>query len=181
MKTMVKTGLVLFLICAFCASLCAWVNSFTAPLIEENVRKANLEALEYVSSSLEVGETKESDDESVKEYTPLYKDGELYGYVLRLKGKGYGGEFTIIASYSLNGALIKAKMTEDSETAGLGKNAESEWYMDLFTGMGDTISFPTGKNDLSEDKKALITGASFTFRSVSLTLKTGSDFVKEAL
>lgn len=179
MNTTVKTGLVLFLICAVCASLCAWVNSFTAPVIEANVIKANRAALEKVSGGFEIGETESVEDDTVKEMTPLYSDGKTAGYVLQLKGKGYGGEFTIIASYDTKGALIKAQMTEDSETAGLGKNAENEWYMDLFTGMGDTVSFPGGKNDLSESDKALISGASFTFRAVSATLKGGSLFVKE--
>ncbi len=180
MKTIMKTGLVLFLICAVCASLCAWVNSFTAPVIEENVIKANRLALEKVSNGLEIGETETvENDETVREVTTLYKDGKVAGYVLQLIGKGYGGEFTIIASYDTKGALIKAQMTEDSETAGLGKNAENEWYMNLFTGMGDTVSFPSGKTDLNESDKALISGASFTFRAVSSTLKSGSLFVKE--
>lgn len=179
MNTTVKTGLVLFLICAVCATLCAWVNSFTAPIIEENIVKANRAALERVSEGLEIGETVSVDDSVVKEMTTLYSAGKTAGYVLQLIGKGYGGEFTIIASYDTKGALIKAQMTEDSETAGLGKNAENDWYMDLFTGMGDTISFPGGKNDLSESDKTLVSGASFTFRAVSATLKSGSLFVKE--
>lgn len=180
MKTIVRTGIVLFLICAVCAALCAWVNSFTAPVIAENIEKANRAALEKVSAGLEIGDTLTvSDNDTVKEETPLYTGGKLSGYVLCLKGKGYGGEFTIIASYDTKGALMKAQMTEDSETAGLGKNAENEWYMDLFTGMGDTISFPSGKTDLDEKDKALINGASFTFRAVSATLRRGSSYVKE--
>lgn len=182
MKTILRTGLVLFSICAVCAFLCAWVNSFTAPVIEENMIKANRAALENVSGGNEIGETVSVEgNETVKEMTPLYRNGEVSGYVLQLKGKGYGGEITIIASYDTKGALIKAQMTEDSETAGLGKNAENEWYMELFTGMGDTVSFPSGKSDLSESDKALINGASFTFRAVSSTLKNGSLFVKEEI
>ncbi len=180
MKTIAKTGLVLFLICAVCASLCAWVNSFTYPIIQENIALANREALERVSNNLEIGETESvENNDTVKEVTPLYSDGKTAGYVLQLEGKGYGGLFTIIASYDTNGALMRAQMTEDSETAGLGKNAENDWYMDLFTGMGDTVSFPSGKSDLSESDKALVSGASFTFRAVSSTLRSGSEYVKE--
>ena len=180
MNTTLKTGIVLFLICAVCATLCAWVNSFTAPMIAENVAAANRAALESVSAGLEIGDTSSVDgNDTVVEETPLYSSGKLSGYVLQLKGKGYGGEFTIIASYGVKGELIKAQMTEDSETAGLGKNAENEWYMNLFTGMGDTVSFPSGKNDLNESDKALISGASFTFRAVSATLRSGSEYVKE--
>ena len=57
MKKTLMTSLVLFLICAVCAVLCATVNSFTAPKIEENIRKANAEALKSVAGDLEIGET----------------------------------------------------------------------------------------------------------------------------
>ncbi len=180
MKNIIRTGVILFLICAVCASLCAWVNSFTAPVIAGNVASSNRQALEAVSMGLEIGETKPvTESDWVVEETPLFSGKTEGGYVLNLRGKGYGGEFTIIASYDMKGALMKAKMTQDSETAGLGKNAENEWYMNLFTGMGDTSAFPSGKNDLSESDKALISGASFTFRAVSQTLREGSSYVKE--
>ena len=179
MNNMIKTSLILFIICAICASLCAYVNSFTAPQIEKNIQLANRLALEFVSQGLDIGETTEVLDNSfVKEITPLSRNGERVAYVL-LSGRGYGGEFSIIASYDKKGALMKAKMTQDSETAGLGKNAESDWYMELFTSMGDTTPFPSGKNDLNEEDKALVTGASFTFRAVSETLKNGSTYIKE--
>lgn len=181
MKDIVKTGLVLFLICAVCAVLCAWVNSFTAPTIEENQRIANRKALESVAGSYEIGETKVVETfAGVKEATPLTSGGKTVGYALQLVGSGYGGSFTIIASYDAKGALLKAKMTSDSETAGLGKKAENDWYMDIFTGMGDTAEFPSSKNDLPSDQSALVSGASVTFKGVSLALKNGSDFIKEA-
>ena len=45
MKNTIVTSVVLFLICAICAVLCASVNYVTAPRIEENIRIANAEAL----------------------------------------------------------------------------------------------------------------------------------------
>ena len=90
MNTTLKTGIVLFLICAVCATLCAWVNSFTAPMIAENVAAANRAALESVSAGLEIGDTSTIDgNDTVVEETPLYSSGKLSGYVLQLKGKGY--------------------------------------------------------------------------------------------
>lgn len=181
MKDIAKTGLVLFMICAVCAVLCAWVNSFTAPQIEENLRLANKRALEAVAGSYEVGETKAvSGHAVVKEETPLMQNGKVAGYALQLSGSGYGGQFTIIAAYDAKGALLKAKMTSDSETAGLGKKAENDWYMDIFTGMGDTAEFPASKNDLPSEQTALVNGASVTFKGVTVALKGGSSYIKEA-
>ena len=180
MKNTIVTSVVLFLICAVCAVLCASVNYVTAPRIEENIRIANAEALKSVAGDLEIGETVAVENyEGVKESTDLYKDGKNVGTALLLSGSGYGGSFSIIASYDTKGALMGAKMTVDSETAGLGKKSEESWYMDLFVGMGVDKSFPSAPKDLSADETALVSGATVTFKGVSKALKNGSDYIKE--
>ena len=87
MKNTIMTSIVLFLICAVCAVLCASVNYITAPRIEENIRIANAEALKSVAGDLEIGETVEvTGFEGVKESTELYKDGKKAGTALLLSG-----------------------------------------------------------------------------------------------
>ena len=180
MKNTIVTSVVLFLICAVCAVLCASVNYVTAPRIEENIRIANAEALKSVAGDLEIGETVAVTGFSgVEESTDLFRDGKKEGIALLLSGSGYGGSFSIIASYDTNGALMGAKMTVDSETAGLGKKAEESWYMDLFKGMGVDKPFPSAPKDLSADDTALVSGATVTFKGVSKALKNGSDYIKE--
>ena len=178
MKNTIVTSVVLFLICAVCAVLCASVNYVTAPRIEENIRIANAEALKSVAGDLEIGETVAVTG-GVEESTDLFRDGKKVGIALLLSGSGYGGSFSIIASYDTNGALMGAKMTVDSETAGLGKKAEESWYMDLFKGMGVDKPFPSAPKDLSADETALVSGATVTFKGVSKALKNGSDYIKE--
>lgn len=177
MNKTVKTSLVLFLICAVCAILCALVNSITAPIIEENVRKANALALQSVAGDLEIGETASVTGNSyVEEETPLFKNGERMGSALLLSGSGYGGKLSIIAAYDNSGALIGAKMTTNSETAGLGKKAEEDWYMELFQGMTE---FPSSPKDLGGDDASLVSGATLTFKGVTNALREGSLYVKE--
>ncbi len=185
MRTYIKTGLTLFLICAVCATLCGFVNQITAPVIAENQRLTDLAALAEVSGGMYPGETESlSGVASINSVTPLYSDvqqTELGGYSLNLTGSGYGGVFTIIASYYLDGSLVNAKMTSDSETAGLGKKAEESWYMDLFKAKGADVPLPVSKNDLSESDVAAVSGATITFNGVSSVLRTGSEYVKEVL
>ena len=177
MKNTIITSVVLFLICAVCGVLCASVNAVTAPVIQENIRKANALALKSVAGDLEIGETKAVEGfEGVKEETELYKDGNMTGKALLLSGSGYGGEFSIIAAYDNNGGLLGAKMTVDSETAGLGKKAEESWYMDLFRGM-DT--FPSTPKELPGDQASLVSGATVTFKGVTKALSNGSRYIKE--
>ena len=136
--------------------------------------------MKSVAGDLEIGETVAVTGFSgVEESTDLFRDGKKVGIALLLSGSGYGGSFSIIASYDTNGALMGAKMTVDSETAGLGKKAEESWYMDLFKGMGVDKPFPSAPKDLSADETALVSGATVTFKGVTKALKNGSDYIKE--
>lgn len=182
MKSYLKTGIILFAICAVCASLCAFVNSVTAPKIAANQAAANLEAAKAVSGGMMPGDSvavELPDYPAIRAVAPLYKDnGEVGGYELELEGSGYGGSLTVISAYYLDGSLIGAKLTNNSETAGLGKKAENDWYMDMFKGKGADSAIPTSKNDLSESEAAAISGATITFTGVSSVIKQGSDYVK---
>lgn len=182
MKNYLKTGIILFAICAVCASLCAFVNSVTAPRIAANQAAANLEAAKAVSGGMAPGE---SVNVSLPEYpairavAPLTKDnGDIGGYLLELGGSGYGGSLTVITAYYTDGSLIGAKLTNNSETAGLGKKAENDWYMDMFKGKGADAAIPTSKNDLAESEAAAISGATITFTGISSVISQGSDYVK---
>lgn len=176
MNTILKTGITLFLICALSSGLCGIVNSITAPLIAANVEKETLEARQVVSGGYGIGAEIESDDPLIASIMELTDGGERVGFELELLGSGYGGEFTIIASYLLDGTLLEAKMMANGETPGLGKKAEESWYMDMFKGKGGDTPLPGNKNDL--DDPSLVSGASVTFNGVSNALRYGSEFVR---
>lgn len=185
MKTYIKTGVTLLLICAVCASLCALVNSVTAPRIEANMIAANKAAAAAISGGMNPGDAIAVADAkypTVMTISDLTKsDGTVGGYLLELKSGGYGGPMTIMASYNTDGSLIGAKLTNNSETAGLGKKAEEDWYMAMFVGKGAATAIPASKNDLSDSEAAGISGATITFNGVSAAILQGSDYVKEAV
>lgn len=177
MKKILKIALVLSLITSISVSLCALVNFFTKDKILQNQEGENKKAYEYVSSGFTLGERKEGRN-NVKEYLPLLKDNKIDGYALTLLGKGYGGEFTLIASFDTSGRLIKAKMSKDDETSGLGKKAENDDYMDIFSGMGGEKPFPRSKNDLDGKDREYVSGATITLKGVLECFREGSEFVK---
>ncbi len=188
-----KTGFILFAICAVCAALCGLVNMVTAPRIEENSRKANEAALRKVSGGMLPGDAVRSTDLSdfdeerfgaaINEVTPLYTDDartQLGGYSLQLNCTGYGGPITVIASYKKNGELIGAQMTTNSETAGLGKKYEEAKNMSIFLNKGgEGTALPLTKNDLTNDEQAIVSGATVTFNGLATALNLGSQWVKE--
>ena len=177
MKNYLKTGLVLFLIAAVCASLCAYINSITAPVIAINAEKDKIAAYQAVAGSFEVGEEMPGEG-NILTIVPLSENGRRAGYILQILTNGYGGEMIVVASYLTDGSVISAKLTSDSETPGLGKKAENDWYMEKYKGKGGSVPLPLSKSDLSAEDSAAVSGASITFGGLSSGIKAGSDYVK---
>ena len=171
--------IVLVSIWAIFSVLLALVNSITSPIIEARSRGNELAAYSEVASGYEITGSAHnvSDGSNVSLYYEMKKGSDV-AYVLNIKGKGYGGDFSIAASYKKDGTLIAAKMLENSETPGLGKKSEEPWYMELFT---KSASIPASKNALSADDAALVSGASVTFQGVSNALNEGQAWVKNNL
>ena len=178
MKTILKTGFILFAICALSAGLCGIVNSITAPRIAVNEENAKMLSMQSVASGYEMGSEIASMDEDILSVIPLYENGEEKGYILELVTSGYGGEMTVIASFYSDGELIKVELGTNSETPGLGKKAENESYMMMFRGLGGSSPLPSSKSDLSAENQEVVSGASITFNGISEALRNGSEYVK---
>lgn len=174
MKQYVKVALILFTICAVAALLLALINSVTAPVIAAAEQQAKKETLGFLAFGNDIGDTRDADDAAVKEVTPLLKDGNIVAYVLEVVGTGYGGEMRLLAAYDVNGKLLGSKMTNSSETPGLGKKAHEDWYMNMFISK-DNI--PASKNDLPQEEVATVSGATITFNGVAKMLNAGSTYV----
>ncbi len=179
MKQYLKVAFSLFLICAVAASLLAVINAITAPVIAQNSEKETIEAYNAIAAgyTFDLDELKESDTAGVEYTIPLYDGNELAGYIAGLVGNGYGGAFTLVASYSIDGTLLEAKMMGNSETPGLGKKAEESWYMKQFAGLGGDKPLPESKSDLADP--SAVSGASVTFNGVNKAIKTGSEMIKQ--
>lgn len=177
MTKYLRTGLILFAICAVCTALCALVNEVTAPAIAVNVESERLDALDAVSHGYEIGEQMEGSG-NISYVIPLYENGSVAGYIAQILTSGYGGEMTVIASYSTDGTVLEAQMMANSETPGLGKKAEEDWYMDMFRGHGAETPIPLSKSELSSEDAAAVSGASITFGGVSSAIHEGSEYVK---
>ncbi|MBO8436184.1 MAG: FMN-binding protein [Spirochaetes bacterium] len=178
MTRYIRTAVILFLICAVCTALCALVNEITAPRIAANVEGDRITALQDVSAGYSIGDEVAVDEGGINYYIPLTDGSELAGYIVEMATSGYGGAMTVIASYSIDGSVLQAKLMADSETPGLGKKAEEAWYMEMFQGLGGSEPLPESKSDLSAENNAAVSGASITFSGVSSALINGSQFVK---
>lgn len=175
MTEIVKVGSKLALICAVAALCLGAVNMVTEPKIAEFRAQKLQEALERVSPGGVIGEETEADDAVVMSYYTVTKDGGLNGFILNLKGGGYGGDLVILASYSPEGELIGSVLMENDETPGLGKEAEKEWYMKKYLGFSGS-DIPTSKTQLQQADSDAISGATITFAGIGMALVAGSEF-----
>ncbi len=177
MKEYLKTSIVLAIICAFAAIVLATLNGVTKPIIIEYENQKTLDALQAVSNNLTISDDfiRVSENESINYYYELSNNGEKSGYLLNLVAIGYGGAMNLVASYNLEGEVLKAKVVSNSETPGLGKKSEEDWYMTKYL---NKSVVPTKKTQLSSEDAAAISGASITFSAIGNSLALGSEYVK---
>ena len=182
MNDIVRVGGKLALICAVAAVALGLVNAVTAPAIEKVKERQLATALDAVRGTAQVGEERVVEDVPIVEgYYPLTEDGASAGYILKLTGMGYAGDMEILASYASDGGIRAVALTNNSETPGLGKEAEKPEYMEKYTGSGAERPVPMNKQQLTQEQADSISGASITFMGIAQALKAGSDYVKEQL
>ncbi|MDY0288002.1 MAG: FMN-binding protein [Sphaerochaeta sp.] len=179
MKKNLKYAFILLSICAVCAFALGWTNSVTAPVIAQAELENETRALEAVSNGWTVGGQQRVASVPFVQYSlPLTEAGQTKGYIVGLKGAGYAGELTMVASYTLQGEMLFAKMLTNSETPGLGKKSEREGYMDMFKGTGSAKAVPTTKDMLAASDASAVSGSSVTFMAIGKAIQGGSEYVK---
>ncbi len=177
MKEVFKTGAKLAVICAVAAISLGIVNAVTDPIIIA-ARAARLQAaLQELSLGLEIGDLVEVDDGSaVTGYYPLKDGGNISAYIIKVTGAGYADDLNLLSAISLKGEILSAVLMENSETPGLGKEAENASYMEMFVGKGDGSVIPFRKSQLDPKDADSITGASITFIGIGKALNAASEF-----
>jgi electron transport complex protein RnfG len=82
-------GLVLFIIASISASILAFINGKTAPVIAERAKREEIEARKNVLLANEYRLEEKKEIEGM-EFVPAYKNNEKVGYVVKTIGPGYG-------------------------------------------------------------------------------------------
>lgn len=176
----IRFAFILLAICALSAAALAITNAITAPVIEMQEEGNRLAALKAVSSGFEIGDQEDIAGNAHVTFVIRLLDGErIGGYILGLKGAGYGGEMAIVASYTTDGEILRVQLLSHSETPGLGKKAENEGYMDKYEGTGASEPVPTNKSMLSSGDAAAVSGSTVTFTAIAKALEAGSVYAKE--
>ena len=138
-ETSVKPVVVLSVIALVVSFLLALVNSFTAPIIEENQKAATLAAYVDVMPTVSDAKTlEEVTDYTTENVTGVVKaeDGSM---AIKAGESGFdGGVLTVIMGFDTEGKVTGIWVDASTQTSGIGSNVAKADYLAQFNGMDGT-------------------------------------------
>ena len=165
-ESTVKPVVVLSVIALVVSFLLALVNSFTAPIIEENQKAATLAAYVDVMPTVSDAKTlEEVTDYTTENVTGVVKaeDGSI---AIKAEEKGFdGGILTVIMGYDTNGTVTGIWVDASTQTKGIGSAVADDDFLKQFDGLDCTQSVTMGQNGV--DGK---TGATFSSKALFAAL-----------
>lgn len=105
----------------------------------------------------------------IARYYPLETGpGAVAGYVVLLRGQGYAGEITLIASYTPSGEIQRARFLDRQSGPPTAPRNRARGLLSAFVGSGAA----------GAGSAQVVSGASVSFFAVREMLAAGSDFVR---
>ena len=173
-KEIIKSIVVLVVICLVVSGLLAVVNSFTAPVSASNAEARATAARQEVIPAASEFTLLEADlpDSIVSAYCA--KNGsEALGYIFTVQGQGFGGTIEVMCAIDPEGKIISCKtMDVSGETSTLGGKTANPEYTGQYVGKDASLE---GVNAISH---ATIT--STAYRGCVENAFAAFDLVKEA-
>lgn len=137
-KTLIKSIVVLAVICLVISAALAVVNSFTAPVIEEaRVQRENAsrQAVLPQAAGFEELPLEGMPASITGAYRGVDASGATVGYVFTAGNKGFDGTIVVMAAIGTDGKLVQvATIDVTSETKTLGGQTANESYTSQYTG-----------------------------------------------
>ena len=138
-ETSVKPVVVLSVIALIVSLLLAMVNSFTAPIIEDNQKAATLAAyVDVMPTVSSASDLEEVTDYTTENITGAVKatDGSL---AIKAEEKGFDGG--ILSNGTVTGIWVDAS----TQTKGIGSNVATDSFLAQFDGMDGTQNITLGQ------------------------------------
>lgn len=172
-KEVIKVGLILFAITAISAALLAFVNSKTAPLIEENNIKKEQTALAAVLPDCEFEEITDisayealtDGNGKIKKVYKATSGGEVKGACVITETSGYDVGIQTVTGVDTDLTVTGIEIIAMNETPGLGANANNPDFKAQYAGKKYEVG--VSKTAASDTEIQAISGATKTSRGVT--------------
>lgn len=174
-RVLIKSVIVLTVICLVISGALAVVNSFTSPIITEAAVERENASRQLVlpeAVSFEVLSTDSLPAALTSAYRGLDASGQCIGYVFTSGGKGFDGTILVMTAIGIDGTIVQVSTIDvTSETATLGGQTAKESYTSQYVG-----------KDASLDGVDAISGATITSKAYESCVQAAFaayDIVKE--
>lgn len=138
MGKVVKLSIILLVITAVSAGALSVTNNITKEIIDEKALAANKVYMEEILPDADdfavVDDAGIGNVAEVEEAYEALKGGDVYGYVIKTKTSGYGGDIIMLTGIKTDGTVAGMKVASQSETAGLGSKITEEDFTSQFEG-----------------------------------------------
>lgn len=116
LKKIFRISIVLMLVAGLSGALIVLVNMVTEPVILENSKKQEKEALEVIFKDASPEVVFDNGEGDVKKVTKALVNGEVVGYVYRVSGKNAYGIITLLVGVSNSGNVVKVVFLENGQS-----------------------------------------------------------------
>ena len=171
--------LVLVAICFAVTFALAFTYGITSPIIAENTARAASEARKEL-----LPDADNFTEADVKPYT--LEEGKVYvletytadngaGMVVTVNTNSYGGNLTAMVGIDKDGAITGVKVTDHTDTPGVGTKAQEESHLNQYRGLTELLSDQV-KTDASINA---VTGASVSSGAIHKAVYCALEQYKE--
>jgi len=178
-KSVITTGIILFLITGIAALILGFVNDVTAPMIKKNEEAKQSAAMTAVMPEAESFKRVESGyakNEKVADVFGAVIGEETIGYAVIVEPNGYGGAISMVVGVTKDGVVTGVDITSQSETAGLGANCTKDEFRNQFKGKTEGITVV--KNGAKDNQIDAMTSATVTSKAVTEGVNLAIETVK---
>ncbi len=150
-KDILKSTLVMFLVCLIVTGMLAGTDYLTKKQIADNNARQEEQTRYAVLKMAKTFKAGDIDNDGTTDYYAGYDGDRLVGYTVTATEKGYGGDVTVMTGILFDGKVNDVAILSHSETPGLGANAQNPDFTNAFKQTFNKEGFAVSK-DIKEDK-----------------------------
>lgn len=178
MSQPIKYALILFLITGICVGILGAVNQITSPIIEENAKKTEADAMKRLLSESESFEEVTGIEDQMVRSVNVAKNGEnVVGYVVKVTPIGYGGDIAMLVGIDNEMTIKGISILSHGETPGFGANATKPEFKEQYNDKKAPLTVSKAASGDSEIQA--ITGATITSTAVTDGVNAACQFVSD--
>ncbi|MDD4725184.1 MAG: FMN-binding protein [Tissierellia bacterium] len=171
----VRYALVLLIVGVVAGGVLAYSNSLTAPIIAEQEKAGSFAAFQEIFTDADdfvaIDEALLSkiiaQHGTIQEILEVKSGDDIVAYVFNTISGGYGGGITTISGFNLDGTVEGIRITENSETPGLGTRVvDDPAYQESYIGKSISEELVLSGSPASDSEVLLLSGATVSSQGV---------------